>query len=47
MNEKQLKIELQEMANYIGRQIDSEIRMNMDDLNELWEWIHSILGDFE
>ena len=24
--------------------IDSEIPMNMDDLNELWQWIDTLLG---
>lgn len=29
---------------FIGDAIDNEIPMNMDDLNELWQWIDSLLG---
>ena len=36
--------ELQLILNFIGDSIDSEIPMNMDDLNELWQWIDSLLG---
>ena len=36
--------ELQLILNFIGDAIDSEIPMNMDDLNELWQWIDTLLG---
>ena len=39
--------ELQLILNFIGDAIDSEIPMNMDDLNELWDWINSLLGQKE
>tara|TARA_Y100000004_G_C8658299_1_gene304089 strand:+ start:78 stop:218 length:141 start_codon:yes stop_codon:yes gene_type:complete len=35
--------QLQLILNFIGDAIDSEIPMNMDDLNELWEWISDLL----
>ena len=37
-------LELELILNFIGDSIDSEIPMNMDDLNELWQWIDSLLG---
>lgn len=36
--------ELQLILNFIGDAIDDEIPMNIDDLNELWQWIDSLLG---
>lgn len=36
--------ELTLILNFIGSAIDSEIPMNMNDLNELWQWIDSLLG---
>ena len=36
--------ELQLILRFIGDAIDNEYPMNMDDLNELWQWIDSLLG---
>tara|TARA_Y100000114_G_scaffold117936_1_gene112384 strand:+ start:752 stop:901 length:150 start_codon:yes stop_codon:yes gene_type:complete len=38
--------ELQGVLRFIGDAIDNEFPMNMDDLNELWEWINNILGHY-
>ena len=44
---KTTKTQLQLILGFIGNQIDSEIRMSMDDMNELWQWISDVLGDEE
>lgn len=36
--------ELQGILQFIGDAINNKCPMNMDDLNELWQWIDSLLG---
>ena len=38
-----VKDELQLVLNYIGDIIDEQ---NQENMNELWEWINEILGEF-
>ena len=42
MNQQEL-LQLQLILGFIGEQIDSEIRMSLDDMNELWQWISDLL----
>lgn len=42
MNEQE-SLQLQLILGFIGEQIDSEIRMSLDDMNELWQWISDLL----
>lgn len=36
--------ELSLILNIIGTAIDNGLLLDMDDLNELWQWIDSLLG---
>ena len=42
LNQQEL-LQLQLILGFIGEQIDSEIRMSLDDMNELWQWISDLL----
>ena len=36
-------LQIQMILGFIGEQIDSEIRMSLDDMNELWQWLSDLL----
>ena len=40
---KDIELQIQLILGFIGDQIDSEIRMSLDDMNELWQWLSDLL----
>lgn len=40
----ELNVQIQMIRNFVGQIIDDGVNMNLDDMNELWQWLDDLLG---
>jgi hypothetical protein len=44
MTPHELNVQIQMIRNFVGQIIDDGVNMNLDDMNELWQWLDDLLG---
>ena len=44
MTSHELNVQIQMIRNFVGQIIDDGVNMNLDDMNELWQWLDDLLG---